>query len=50
MKKKGLIIFCLCLGFLWVVHVLPLHAQKAPKTLTLLYSNNLNGETDPCPS
>jgi hypothetical protein len=50
MGKKGLFIFSLCLGFLWVIQVLPLYGQKAPKTLTLLYSNNFNGETDPCPS
>jgi hypothetical protein len=26
------------------------HAQKQPKTLTILYTNNINGEIDPCPS
>ncbi len=50
MQKKGFLIVCLCLGVLWVVQAPPLFAQKTPKTLTLLYSNNFNGETDPCPS
>ena len=26
------------------------HAQKQPKTLTILYTNNINGEIDPCPT
>ncbi len=25
-------------------------AQKEPKKLVLLYSNNINGELDPCPT
>jgi len=25
-------------------------AQKAPKSLTIIYSNNINGELDPCPT
>jgi hypothetical protein len=29
---------------------LPSHAQRSPKTLTLLYSNNINAEIDPCPT
>ncbi len=50
MKKKGFFALCLCLGILWAVQAPSLHAQKTPKTLTLLYSNNFNAETDPCPS
>jgi len=26
------------------------HAQKQPKNLTILYTNNINAEIDPCPS
>ncbi len=50
MQKKGFLIVCLCLGVLWAALASPLYAQKTPKTLTLLYSNNFNAETDPCPS
>ena len=50
MQRKGFLTVCLCLGVLWAVQASPVHAQKTPKTLTLLYSNNFNGETDPCPS
>ncbi len=28
----------------------PSYAQKAARTLTLLYSNNINGEIEPCPT
>jgi len=28
----------------------PLHAQETTKALSLIYSNNLNGEFDPCPT
>jgi len=26
------------------------HAQKQPKAFTVLYTNNINGEIDPCPT
>lgn len=44
------------LGILFALIVLltikgpPVHAQKPAKTLTFLYSNNINGEIDPCPT
>ena len=50
MKKKWLVKGALILGFLPFFIALPSHAQKSPKTLTLVYSNNINGEIDPCPT
>jgi len=50
MKRRWLPIGVLAVGFLWSLYGLPSHAQKLPKTLTLLYSNNINGEIDPCPT
>ena len=47
--KVSFILF-LVLGFLWVNHSNPCYAQKPLNTLTLLYSNNINGEIDPCPT
>ncbi len=35
---------------LWANLIDCCHAQPQPKTLTLLYTNNINGEIDPCPS
>lgn len=40
----------LVLGCLLFFNTFPSQAQKSPKTLTLLYSNNINGEIDPCPT
>ncbi len=50
MKKKAIPVIFLCLGVLWALAVSPLHAQKTPTSLTLLYSNNFNGEIEPCPT
>jgi hypothetical protein len=50
MKEKWFLIGVLALGSFLVFHVLPTRAQKSPKTLTLVYSNNMNGEIDPCPT
>jgi hypothetical protein len=49
MKKKWFLIGVLALGFLLVFHALP-NAQRLPRTLTLVYSNNINAEIDPCPT
>jgi hypothetical protein len=50
MKTRSLFILFLILGFLGTDR----HAfsqDKIPvRTLTLLYSNNINGEIDPCPT
>jgi hypothetical protein len=50
MKGKWFVISVLALGFLFLFNTSPSHAQKLPKRLTLLYSNNINGEIDPCPT
>ncbi len=50
MSAKSFSILLLCLGVLWALAAFPLHAQKAPTSLTLLYSNNFNGEIEPCPT
>jgi hypothetical protein len=50
MNRKGLLIVVFLLGCLLVIDAFPSHAQKQAKTLTILYSNNLNGEIDPCPT
>jgi hypothetical protein len=50
MKGKWFVIGVLVLGFLLLPNVFPSHAQKSLKTLTLLYSNNINGEIEPCPT
>jgi hypothetical protein len=50
MKEKWFLTGLLVLGFFLILNSFPSHAQKLPKTLTLLYSNNINGEIDPCPT
>jgi hypothetical protein len=50
MKGKWLFIVAFVLGLHWMVSGIPVHAQKPAKTLTLLYSNNINGEIEPCPT
>jgi hypothetical protein len=50
MNGKWFILSILVLGFFSLFNPLLSHAQKAAKTLTLLYSNNINGEIDPCPT
>jgi hypothetical protein len=50
MKEKWFVIGVLVLGCFLFFNASPSHAQKSPKTLTLVYSNNINGEIDPCPT
>jgi hypothetical protein len=50
MNGKWFVIGGLVLGFFLLFNASPSHAQKSPKTLTLVYSNNINGEIDPCPT
>jgi hypothetical protein len=50
MNGKWFVIGVLVLGFFLFFNASPSHAQKSPKTLTLVYSNNINGEIDPCPT
>jgi hypothetical protein len=50
MKKNRFWVILFLLGSVLIVFALPSHAQKQTRTLTILYSNNLNGEIDPCPT
>jgi hypothetical protein len=50
MKGKWIVIGVLVWGGFLFINAFPSQAQKSPKTLTLLYSNNINGEIDPCPT
>ena len=50
MKKKCFLIGVLILGFFLLYETPRVYAQKFPKALTLVYSNNINGEIDPCPT
>jgi len=48
-KKTWFFLVFLGLGILLIITGSS-HAQKQPKTLTILYTNNINGEIDPCPT
>jgi len=50
MKGKRFFITFSILGFCLVIYALPSYAQKAGRPLTVLYSNNINGEIEPCPT
>jgi len=50
MKSKRFWTALFLLGSLLILFALPSHAQNQTRTLTILYSNNLNGEIDPCPT
>jgi len=50
MKRIWLLTVVVTLGFILAVETAPAGAQKTGKALTLLYSNNVNGELDPCPT
>ncbi len=50
MKRKFLFILFLILGVLGTYPYAFSQSKIPPKTLTLVYSNNLNGEIDPCPT
>ena len=50
MKAKCVLIAILVSGFVWMAADAYSEAQKPNKTLTILYSNNLNAEIDPCPT
>ena len=50
-KRLWFFIIFLILGLLWVNYNNPCcYAQKPLNTLTLLYSNNINAEIEPCPT
>jgi hypothetical protein len=48
MKKKFLLVVLSAICFSPVAG--SLSAQKPARSFTLLYSNNINGEVDPCPT
>ena len=52
MKKKVFFVPALIIVFLGATNFIPFpaHAQKSAKTLILLYSNNISGEIEPCPT
>jgi hypothetical protein len=50
MKGKWCVLGILALVFSLLFNTSSSYAQKLPKTLTLLYSNNINGEIEPCPT
>ena len=43
------IMIILFLGLFLILNRLPASAQNSPPKLSLLYSNNIWGEIDPCP-
>ncbi len=49
MSRKWLACLLLVLGYLIVVAPFS-RAQNLPRTVTIAYSNNINGEIDPCPT
>jgi len=49
MKKAWFLSVFFGLGILLVITGSP-YAQKQPKSLTILFTNNINGEIDPCPT
>ncbi len=48
--KKWFSLSALILGLICLTNIVYSQAPKANKTLIILYSNNLNGEIDPCPT
>ncbi len=50
MKTRALFILFLILGFLATDRYVFSQSKTSVKTLTIVYSNNINGEIDPCPT
>ena len=50
MKAKSLRALLCVLGFSLILHTNLPRAQENRKTLSIIYSNNINGEIDPCPT
>jgi hypothetical protein len=50
MKVKSVFFIAFLLGFLLVIHGFSSQAQQPTRSLTIVYSNNINGEIDPCPT
>jgi len=50
MIKRWFLITVLVFGLLlFFINERPSGAEKFPTSLTVLYTNNINGEIDPCP-
>ncbi|MCX8117842.1 MAG: hypothetical protein N3G78_07935 [Desulfobacterota bacterium] len=49
MRKRWALVALLGMFFLFWANG-SLHAQKQPRSLTILYTNNINGEIEPCPT
>ena len=49
MSKKWPLLLIM-FGFLWAIQGGYAETEKPSKILTIVYSNNLNGEIDPCPT
>ena len=47
---KRLLTILTAVCFVFVALVPCSRAQKAPRSLAIIYSNNINGEIDPCPT
>jgi hypothetical protein len=50
MTGRSFLTVILISGFSLILNIFPSYAQKQARTLTILYSNNLNAEIDPCPT
>ncbi len=49
-RRLSFFLIFLTLGLFGVNPIKPCYAQKPLNTLALLYSNNINGEIEPCPT
>jgi hypothetical protein len=49
LKKRGFLVFLFALLILLMTAGYP-YAQKQSAALTILYTNNISGEIDPCPT
>jgi len=50
-RVKNLLFYLVFLGVGILLMIMgSSYAQKQPKSLTILYTNNINGEIDPCPT
>jgi hypothetical protein len=50
MKPKWFLAVGVGLVFFLVIQGATLQAQKTGRSLSLIYSNSINGEIDPCPT
>jgi hypothetical protein len=47
--KNHILAILLILSASLAVDICPLSGETLPQSITILYSNNINGEIDPCP-